>query len=111
MIANPLASGAPEQAGDYDGAMYAPVTIPTAYPYAIPAPSTAQPQQVAPLPSLVPLNAYVATQAPQAMPAPNAAVAATDDCGCGGGARPLKWYEILTAVALVVIAVTAFAKK
>lgn len=118
MIATPLLSTVvTDTDGNYPtaptGNDYSPVTIPTAYPYAIPAPSTAQAQQVAPMPSVVPLNAYIATSplSVSSVPTlPNGSATASGDCGCSGS-RPLQWYEILTAVALVVIAVTAFTRR
>jgi len=109
MISVPMVGGGvvPNVGGTYPGDMYAPVTIPTATPYAIPAPSTKQPDQVAYSAHVVPTNAYIsplvaASSSQSLIPAPA-------DCGCGGGS--LKWYEVVSAVALIVIAFAAFRKS
>ena len=110
MIAVPMAvSGVGDYAGTYPGDMYAPVTEPNAVSYALQPPSTAAPQQVAPLPTTVPLNAYVATVSatPIASGATSAMALPANGCGCE---RPLRWYEIASAVALVVIAIAVFRK-
>lgn len=109
MIAVPMAAGGVgDYAGTYPGDMYAPVTEPNAVSYALQPPSTAAPAQVAPSPTTVPLNTYVATVSPSAVVAPVASSALlTNGCGCE---RPLRWYEIASAIALVVIAIAVFRK-
>jgi len=107
MIATPY-GGVSSNGGTYPGDMYAPVTIPTAVNYAIQAPSQAPTQQIAPPNHEVALNTYVPPVALSASPPRPATLASVDNCGCAS--QGLRWYEIVSAVALVVIAVAAFRK-
>jgi hypothetical protein len=108
MIATPMAAGGISGGPvDTPGAMYTPVVLPGVTPWATPAPSTAEPQQIAPRPHRVPLNAYIPSQ-----PSAASAVASSrmaDDCGCDTS-RPLRWYEVVSAVAIIIIAVSALRK-
>jgi hypothetical protein len=112
MIAVPMAAtAAPSEIGVYSGGAYAPVTIPTATPYAVAPPSTAQAMQSPPLPTTVPLNAYVTgVSGPATQMTAASTSATTGGCGCGGNGV-LRWYEIASVVALLVIAITALRKS